>query len=85
MKIPYKNPRAVCHLCGKEWAVRNINPRYHHCPGLPTPVPAPPLPHSSVVCGVSVDVNIADLQRYMTAAQIQAVMNGLALVIAAQK
>ena len=84
-RIPYKNPRAVCALCGKEWAARNVEPRYHRCSGLPKPKPKPPAPRSFVACDFFVNVSLDDLQGHLDGPQIQAVMNGLAQVIAAQR
>lgn len=77
----YKLPRAVCRLCGKEWAARNAEPRHHRCTHL-TKSPPTPTNVSVLAMGLSVRVDLDEVSRLMNQPQIQALMAGIAQVVA---
>lgn len=49
------------------------------------PMALPPQPTSAIKVSLSISIDLAEMQRTLTAPQIQAVMSGIAQVIAAQK
>jgi hypothetical protein len=81
----YKTPRATCKLCGQEWSVRNVDPRYHHCPALPKRALTAPPPTPVIEARFNVSMGVDDLRRTFDAEQLQALMGGIAACLSAQR